>query len=255
MKGRQALQLEAESKSRRTNEMKKVILSLLAALAALPAGCFGQLPDGSDINKAIPIYFDQLVADIGDSGTVPHRVYSITLAKGQQLTATMTLPTGTAKYMELTLLEPTRLSVAGVGYAGNKGGLATNYGEARAVTFTYEVASSATYYLLVTFGSPGVNYELQVKAVGTPIVTPPPPCAGSLTGQVDSITYSLQLIAAGLPDEASIGGTKLCAGCTVKAPAYPQLVAKMETAMGLNVGVSACYDATGNIVQLKMLHP
>jgi hypothetical protein len=25
--------------------------------------------------------------------------------------------------------------------------------------------------------------------------------------------------------------------------------------MGQNIGVSACYDAAGNIFQLKMLHP
>jgi hypothetical protein len=29
----------------------------------------------------------------------------------------------------------------------------------------------------------------------------------------------------------------------------------MEKAMGLGVGVSACYDATGNIFQLTLNHP
>ena len=90
---------------------------------------------------------------------------------------------------------------------------------------------------------------------GTPINVPNPATAGCVTGQVDAITYSLQLIAAGLPDEVSIGGAKLCSSCSVKAPAYKELVDKMESAMGMNVGVSACYDNSGNIFQLKLVHP
>lgn len=233
----------------------KTILSLLIGVigvTAIPAVCFGQ--DGTDINQAIPIYFGQTVTDIGDSGTAPHRVYSITLAKGQQLSVTMTTP-GPSKFMEIVLLEPTRKSVAGVGYSGDKGGLVTDYGNRSSVSFTYQVSVPATYFILADFGSTSLNYALQVTATGTPIATPNPTSAGCLTGQVDSITYSLQLIAASLPDEASIGGTKLCSTCTVKPPAYPQLVNKLETAMGLNVGVSACYDAAGSIFQLKLIHP
>lgn len=123
------------------------------------------------------------------------------------------------------------------------------------LTFTYQVASAGVYYIVLSAASTGITYQLQITADGTLIGVVNPTSAGCLNGQIDSITYSLQLIAAGLPDEASIGGTRLCASCTVKPPAYPQLVIKMETAMSLNVGVSACYDAAGNIFQLKLLHP
>ena len=46
-----------------------------------------QVPDGSDINQAIPIYFGQTINDIVDSQTKPIQVYSITLAKGQSFSA------------------------------------------------------------------------------------------------------------------------------------------------------------------------
>jgi len=234
-----------------------IALPLAALLATIaPIGAFAQGPDGSDINKAIPIYFNQIVTDIGDSGTAPHRVYSITLAKGQQISATMTIPNGgAAKAMEIVLLEPTRLSVAGAGYSGDKGGLTNDYGTRTSVGFTYQVATTATYYVMVDFGSTGVNYSLQVKAQGTPIAVPNPPNVGCLTGRVDYITYSLQFIAAQLADEVSIGGQKACASCTVKAPLYPEIVTRLESALRSKVNVEACYDSTGSIFQIKLVQP
>ena len=229
---------------------------LLTAAFAVPSRVAAQGPDGSDINKAIPVYFGQVVTDIGDAGTVPHRVYSITLAKGQQITAAMTIPSGPNKAIELTLLEPTRISVAGVGYSGNKGGLATDYGDSRAAAgWTYQVAAPGTYYLLVTFGSTSVNYSLQVKAQGTPIAVPNPPSAGCLTGRVDYLTYSLQLIATGLADEVSIGSQRACPSCTVKAPLYPEIVNRLELALRSKTNVEACYDSTGSIFQIKLVTP
>ena len=231
--------------------MKTLVVTAALAAMLLPSS-FAQGPDGSDINKAIPIYFGQVVTDIGDAGTVPHRVYSITLAKGQQIKATMTIPNGPARHIELYLLEPTRASVAGVGYSGNKGGLALDYGNTTVATWTYTVAAAATYFVLVTFGDTSVNYSLQVTAQGTPIVTPNPPQAGCLSGQVDYITYSLQLIAAGIPDEISIGGQKACPSCTVKAPLYPEISERIEKALRYKVNVDACYDSGGNIFQIKL---
>ena len=236
--------------------MKLSRLLSVVALAAifLPTGALAQAPDGSDINKAIPIYFGQIVEDIGDSGTVAHRVYAITLARGQQISATMTLPNSAAKAIEISLLEPTRRSVAGVGYSGDKGGLATDYGTSRtAVGFTYTVAAPGTYFILVTFGSTSVSYSLQIKAQGTPIAVPNPVTARCLRGAVDYITYSLQLIAVGLADELSIGGTKVCANCQVKAPLYPEIVNRIENALRSKVNAEACYDATGNIFQIKLV--
>ena len=75
---------------------------------------------------------------------------------------------------------------------------------------------------MLQFRSSGITYSLVVTAQGTPITVPNPQTAGCLSGQVDYITYSLQLIAAGLPDEVSIGGQKACPSCTVKQPLYPR---------------------------------
>jgi hypothetical protein len=96
---------------------------------------------------------------------------------------------------------------------------------------------------------------MTAKSTGTPISIPNPPTTGCLTGRVDYITYSLQLIAAGLPDEVSIGGSKACASCTVKPPLYPEISTRLESALKSNVNVEACYDSGGNIFQLKLVHP
>jgi len=230
--------------------MKKLtsILIGLIALAAVPAACFGQT--GTDINQAIPIYFGQTINDTIDNSTRPRQVYSITLAKGQQITIT---GTASGSYWGIFLYAPSASTVI-----NNNSYVVTASGYSNpgpGLSFNYQVAAAGTYYILVQANQTGLSYQLQVTAQGTPIVTPNPAQAGCLTGQINSITYSLQLIAAGLPDTVSIGGTQLCPFCTVKPPAYPALVEKMEKAMGLGVGVSACYDATGNIFQLTLNHP
>jgi hypothetical protein len=234
-------------------ELQKLLFNLkwlFCVLLAVPGVAFAQSPNGSDINQAIPIYFGQTINDTVDKSTRPNLVYSITLAKGQQLTATAI--TNTQKTWVLCLASPTSVTVDRAQCVANAG---NSQGTAISLSFTYQAAASGTYYLIVEAGGSGIAFQLQVTAQGTPIITPNPTLAGCVTGQVDYITYSLQLVAAGLPDEVSIGGTKLCPACTVKPPAYPLLVSKMETAMSLNVGVSACYDAAGNIFQLKLTHP
>ncbi len=122
------------------------------------------------------------------------------------------------------------------------------------MSYTYTASASGVYYITASFGSLSVNYTIEVTTTSTLPIVPNPPCAGTLTGQVDYITYSLQLIAAGLPDSASIGGTQLCTTCTTKAPSNPQIVQKMEKAMSLNLPVSACYDAAGNVFQITLKH-
>lgn len=229
----------------------RATLFLTAALA-IPAHLAAQLPSGVDINQAIPIYFGQIINDIGDNSTIPNKVYSIVLGKGQQLSATLTAP---GKVVALSLYPPTALTIVGCNYTCASGAVVNSGNGSSAEALTYTVATAGTYYLKASFRDAGTNYSLQAKAVGPLLVSPLPTCAGSLTGPVDYMTYSLQLISAGLPDTASIGGTQLCAGCTVKPPAYPEIVSKMETSMGLGASVSVCYDATGNIFQIKLIHP
>ena len=236
--------------------MKKTLfIGVMAMLAVIPATSLAQGPDGSDVNQAIPIYFGQTIADTIDSKTKSVQVYSVTVGKGQALTVTAKAIAGQGLNWTLLLAPSSYKSVGTLRYCSDylaQGGCQTS---STTLSLTYQVATAGTYYIQLEANSPGISYQLQVTTTGTPIATPNPTQAGCLNGQVDYITYSLQLIAASLPDESSIGGTKLCATCTVKPPAYPILVQKLETAMGLNVGVSACYDAAGNIFQLKMIHP
>jgi hypothetical protein len=236
--------------------MKRTSFLLMLACAAMPyAGA--QTPDGKDISSAIPIYFGQTVHDIGDEQTMPLRVYSITLARGQQLSAALTLPSaGPAAAIALDLLPPTRVSVAGCGWGCNAQGLVRDaVGRGHAASWSYQVATSGTYYLLARFNSSGVNYMLQVNAQGTPIGVVLPPQAGCLSGPVDSITYSLQLIAMNLPDTVSIGGAQACGACPVKPPLYSHIVEKLETALRSGLNVQACYDGQGNIFQVTLQRP
>ena len=74
--------------------MKRLNLFLVLIAAAFANRAQAQLPSGSDINTAIPIYYNQMVSDLGDSGTAPLHVYSITVAKGQQISATLSVASG-----------------------------------------------------------------------------------------------------------------------------------------------------------------
>jgi hypothetical protein len=228
----------------------KPLLSFLTVLAAIPAASFAQT--GADINQAIPIYFGQIINDTIDGNTRCCQVYSIALSKGQQVAVTVTASSGNG-YWGVCLEAP---NVQTIQQSNCVAGSA-NWDYGGPFTLSYQVATAGTYYVAVVVGATGHTdtYTLQVTAQGTPITTANPPQAGCLTGQVANITYSLQLIAAGLPDTVTIGSTQACASCTVKPPAYPALVSKMETAMGLGVGVSACYDSSGNIFQLTLNHP
>lgn len=233
------------------------VVGLIAAGFAMGGRANAQLPSGSDVNTAIPIYFQEMVNDLGDVSTAPLRVYSITLSKNQQISATLSIAsTAPVARLDLGLWGPGTTSLAGCGYncAANSLAHSLTVLSNAAATFTYTASTSGVYYLRAAFGTLSANYTLEVTSP-----TPPPPtdCSkgGNLSGQVDYITYSLTLIGAGLPDSASVGGTQLCTMCPIKAPQYPQIAEKMETAMGLNVPVSLCYDGTGNILQITLKHP
>ncbi len=64
-------------------------VGLFAAVFAIGGRANAQLPSGTDVNTAIPIYYNQMVNDLGDSKTAPIRVFSITMSKGQQISVTL----------------------------------------------------------------------------------------------------------------------------------------------------------------------
>lgn len=234
-----------------------VAVGILAASFALGGRASAQLPSGINENTAIPIYFLEMANDMMDVKTAPLRVYSITLSKAQQISATLSVaPTAAAAGLEMQLWGPGQTGLGNCVWVGcGNGGLeVARVNGTHSVSFTHTASTSGVFYITIATNSQTVNYTFEVT---TPIpLPPPPPCTGGmLTGQVDNITYSLTLIAAGLPDSASVGGTQLCATCPVKPPAYPKIAEKMETAMGLNVPVSLCYDGSGNISQITLKHP
>ena len=233
----------------------KLLASFLLAVAfAVPSRLAAQGPDGTDFGKAIPIYFGQTLTDIMDGKTKPDQIYSIVLAKGQSFSVTAKA-TSSNPFWTLILLAPnTKIgarscSDGAILASGGCGSSATS------MSFTYQVATAGTYYVVLSVGSTGTAFQLKATAEGTPIAVPNPPSAGCLTGRVDYLTYSLQLIAAGLADEVSIGGSKVCATCTVKAPLYPEIVNRLENALRSKVNVEACYDSTGSIFQIKLVTP
>jgi len=231
--------------------MKNTLLFSLALFVLAVPG-LAQEPDGSDIDKAIPIFFGQTVTDIGDRQQVRNKVYKVVLARGQQFSVTATSTTPNKRWI-LRLLST---DVRSIGSVQSRQVLAIDgLSSQNALTVTYQVPAAGTYAVWVEFDSPGVNYSLRVTAQGTPIAVPNPTSAGCLTGRVDSITYSLQLIAAGLPDEISIGGVRACPACTVKPPLYPEITNRLESALLSGANVEACHDSTGNIFQLKLVRP
>lgn len=230
--------------------MKQWILALAMVAPGLMTAQDG--PSGEDINSAIPIWFGQKVNDIIDSGLKPVQVYSIPLARGQRFSGTARI-TSEAACIGFNLYGPTKRTVAGTAFDQDElreGSVCRG----NAVTWNYEVPAAGTYYVGIRAENrdTGIKYELQVTAEGTPLVTALPTQAGCVTGQVDSITYSLRLLAMNLPDEVTIGGTRLCASCTVKPPLYSHITGKLETAMKSGINVEACHDSQGQIFQVKL---
>jgi len=230
--------------------MKQILLRAVLALPMLAGAAFGQGPDGSDINKAIPIAFGQTASDIGDAKQVPSKVYKIVLARGQQIRV-VSASTASSVFWRLQILDP---STGSLGAIQRSNVLESNgFSGANGLSLTYQVPVAGTYYIYLAFQSSGTDYTLQVTPLGTPIAVPNPTSAGCLTGKVDSITYSLQFIAVGLPDEVVIGGSRACASCTAKPPLYPEISDRLEAALRSNSAVEACYDSAGNIFQLKLI--
>ncbi len=232
--------------------MKKRLFVSAAIVAMVLPGAFAQVPDGKDIATAIPYSIGQVATGIGDSATTPRVVYAVKLAKGQTINVAA-VRTSQANGLGLSLLTPQALTVATARFpesvADSKGCCDTN------TQIDYLVPATGTYYIVVFFQAGVTGFQMIAKSTGTPISIPNPTTSGCVTGKVDYITYSLQQIAAGLPDELSIGGSKVCATCTAKPPLYPEISNRLESALKLNVNVEACYDSAGNIFQIKLVRP
>jgi uncharacterized protein (TIGR03437 family) len=82
-----------------------------------------------------------------------------------------------------------------------------------------------------------------------------PTLTGCLKGQVDYVSYSVGRLYFDLPDEVSIGGAKICATCSVKPPLFPEFATRMETSIGRKQAIQACYDSSGTIFQIGLMHP
>ncbi len=236
------------------NLTKDRIRASLAILALASAGLArAQTPDGRDIATAIPYQLGQVATGIGDPNTNRLVVYSVRLARGQQvnLAADRTTDSGGFGFY---LLTPQTLTFA----TRTQSQQAIQMGccQSRA-SDDYDVPATGIYYIALSFvGSPSsTRFQMIAKAIGTPVDIPNPPSAGCLAGRVDSITYSLQRIAAGLPDEVIIGGTRACASCAVKPPLYPEIASRLESAVKSNFNVEACYDSAGNMFQIKLIRP
>ncbi len=76
-----------------------------------------------------------------------------------------------------------------------------------------------------------------------------------VSGSVDYLTWSLQYLYLNLPDEVSIGQTKLCASCDIKPPVFQEMVKTLEGALKSRNSVQACYDENGYVSQLRARHP
>lgn len=231
----------------KSNPLKLTLAAWMIIALGYPVAR-AQVPDGSDVNRAIPVYFGQTIEDTLDRATRPSQVYAITLARGQELTV-VTRPSSPKAYY-LHLLAPATPTID----RWNQFSVARDNQccVASSRTFKYTASSAGVYFIWVNADDSSVKYTLQISAQGTPIAVPNPTTAGCLSGRVDSITYSLQLIAAGLPDEVVIGGTRACNSCQVKPPLYPEISNRLENALRSRINVEACYDAEGKIFQIKL---
>lgn len=188
--------------------------------------------------------------DVVDRAVAPVKVYKINLASGQRVAVRVTT---SGNGWQLGVYAPTLRTINSVNNE-NRIYVSVNRGPG-AEEYVYQVPAAGSYYVGIIGNGTGINYALLVTAEGTPLAVPNPTTAGCLAGKVDSILYSLQLIAAGLADEVTIGGQRACANCVVKPPLYPEIVTRLESALKSGVNVEACHDSAGGIFQLKLLRP
>ena len=108
---------------------------------------------------------------------------------------------------------------------------------------TISMSETVSKSVIVSVNGPG---EGTIAAVGLPVGEK------CVSGQVNYVTFSLQQKVSGLADEASIGGTKLCATCDLKPPIYGDFAARIESARIEGLNVDACYDSYGTMNFVRM---
>lgn len=236
--------------------MKTLIYTLAVAAAA-----FGQGPDGNDISTAVPIYVGQVVKDIGDASLSPDRLYKIALGRGQKLSLVVATDDNKRVGWNLRILRGSTKTIKSLAsgdlllQAANVFGFLDRYDTTTTYSVDYQVPTAGDYFIWVRFYVSNASFKLETQADGIPLDVTLPAEAGCLAGQVDHITFSLRFISLNLPDELSIGGSRVCANCTVKPPLYSAIVEKLEAALKAGVPVEACHDDKGNIIKVKMQRP
>jgi uncharacterized protein (TIGR03437 family) len=125
------------------------------------------------------------------------------------------------------------------------------------VNVTVPALPSGNAAIVLTVGSQASTQvvSVPVQAYVSPSAPTTPQLSGCLSGQVSSVTDSVSLLSYGRAVSASIGGTSLCATCTVKPPIYPEFAQRLELALEKKEAVQVCYDKTGTIYQLTVVHP
>src|ERR1700683_4205673 len=146
-------------------------LALIALTVGAGRRANAQLPSGTNENTAIPIYFQEMYNDMIDVKTAPLRVFSITLSKAQQVSATMSLaPTAPAVNLELQLWGPGQTNLGNCSYQGCSGALAGGVvgGTRSASIMNYTASVSGVFYLTVATNGESVNYTLEVNTPTLP---------------------------------------------------------------------------------------
>jgi uncharacterized protein (TIGR03437 family) len=120
-----------------------------------------------------------------------------------------------------------------------------------------QVPPLATGNYIMTIGMNGTVSKSAIVSVkgpgdGTIASVGLPDGEKCVSGQVNYVTFSLQQKVSGLADEASIGGTKLCATCELKPPIYGDFAARLESARIEGLNVDACYDTYGTMNFVRM---
>ena len=119
------------------------------------------------------------------------------------------------------------------------------------VNVTVPGSASGDTSVTLTTGGQTATTTVAVESSSAPSVPlNAPALVGCVSGQVDSISYLSSRLSFGQAEEVSIGGTLLCATCTVKPPIYPEFAIRLENALRRGKKVQACYDGSGQIYQL-----
>ena len=124
------------------------------------------------------------------------------------------------------------------------------------VNVTVPAAASGDTSVILTTSGQTATTTVAVESSSAPsLPVKAPALVGCVSGQVDSISYLSSRQSYSQAEEVSIGGTLLCAACTVKSPLYPEFAIRMENALRKRKNVQACYDGSGQIYQLLVSQP